>query len=73
MNEGNFNFSTYSQGEEHLDYSDCVPCPHCKKPIPKDATLCLYCGEEVYSGKPHWVIVTAVVIAVIFIVLTVLF
>ena len=49
-------------------------CPHCGKPIEDDdALLCLYCGENLERGvgtlgkikySTHWMIITAIVIAV---------
>lgn len=55
--------------EEDLDFNKLKPCPHCKKPIPQNATLCLYCGESVNfsTKKPYWVIWTAAIMAALFI------
>lgn len=53
--------------EDDLDFSKLVSCPHCRKPIPQDATICLYCGESVYiqNNNKSWIV--ALVIALIII------
>ena len=69
MQEGNFDFKSVTEEPEDLDFSNLVPCPHCKKPIPRDALNCLYCGRSVdVYNKPLWLIWTAVLLIVIFIV-----
>ncbi len=58
MPEDSFDFKQVSEEKDELDYEHLVECPHCKKPIAEDATLCYYCGEEVDLGKksswPVW-------------------
>ena len=46
-NDGYFEFKEEPELPEELDYSRLENCPHCKKPIPNDATMCLYCGGQV--------------------------
>ena len=63
-------FESLSEEPEKLDFNNMVPCPQCNKPIPHDATMCLYCGEEVaFSKKPAWVVWTAIAIIIMFTVL----
>ncbi|UCG34621.1 MAG: hypothetical protein JSW17_03760 [Candidatus Omnitrophota bacterium] len=70
MGQAKFNFKEVTEQEEGLDFSKKVPCPHCKKPIPYNATMCLYCGETVTTPtKPSpfmWVIVGVVIIGILF-------
>ncbi len=67
MPEERFDFKQVSEEDENLNFAKLKPCPNCKKSIPEDATMCLYCGEEVKeSSKPAWVIWTAILLIVIF-------
>jgi hypothetical protein len=67
MQEGDFDFKEISEEPETLDFSKKVLCPHCKKPIPHDATMCLFCGEEVYKVSPSsWVKWVAIALVIIF-------
>jgi hypothetical protein len=69
MNEGHFDYQSVSEEKEELDFDRLVPCPHCKKPIPRDATICLYCGGDViYRHKSPWFIALAVFIILVFII-----
>lgn len=53
--EANFDFQSFSQEEEKLDYKHLKPCPNCKKPIASDATICYFCGQDVvYHTKGSW-------------------
>jgi len=45
--EGYFDFKSASEEEENLDYAHQEPCPHCKKLIARDATICYFCGQDV--------------------------
>ena len=73
MNHEEFEFRKVSEEPESLDFNKLVNCPRCKKPIPHDATLCLYCGESVSSGKKSsWIFWTAIFVIVIFILLFIL-
>jgi len=55
MAEDFFDFESVSEEEDNLDYGHLSECPHCKKPIPEDATICYYCGNDVYRDKKsHW-------------------
>ena len=66
-NEDYFEYDTYTEAPEELDFSRLKPCPHCKKPIPEDALNCLYCGGAVDSSRvPRWVTLAAVFILLIF-------
>ncbi|MCK4520003.1 MAG: hypothetical protein KAT96_02435 [Candidatus Omnitrophica bacterium] len=68
MNEGHFDYQSISEEKEELDFSKLVPCPKCKKLIPHDATMCLYCGEEViFQEKKSWVTWVGVVLIIAFI------
>ena len=73
MAENHFDYQSVSEEPELLDFEKKVPCPHCKKPIPLDATMCLYCGVDVSPhGKPRWTVWTVVVVIVLFLALMVL-
>jgi hypothetical protein len=63
MDEGGFDYKEEQESDETPDFQKLKPCPHCKKEIPIDSTMCLYCGEEsgVY-GKPSWVIWAAAIL-----------
>ena len=63
MDDSDFEYKEGQELNENLDFQKLKPCPHCKKPISADSTMCLYCGEEVsVSGKPSWVIWTAAIL-----------
>jgi hypothetical protein len=68
MDKDYFKFSEYQQEPEELDYHNFKDCPNCKKPIPQNSTLCFYCGKSaVSSGKHSWIVITAFILIVIFI------
>ena len=68
MEQGNFEFRPVNDEDEGLDYQHLKPCPHCAKPIPQNATLCLYCGEEVrFYKKPSWIVWAALIALISFI------
>jgi len=72
MDEGQFDYKVVSEDNDDLDFEKLVPCPHCKKPIPQDATMCLYCGQEtVYRRKSPWftVIIIITIIAFLFLII----
>jgi len=70
MSEGQFDYKAVSEKSEDLDFGKLVPCPHCKKPIPQDAIMCLYCGQEsVWRKKSPWVLVIAVFLIIAFLLL----
>lgn len=50
--------------EADLDFNKLKPCSHCKKPVPENATMCLYCGETINSGSSQkpWVVWTAAIL-----------
>lgn len=74
MDKNHFNFYKATQEDEDLDFSEMVPCPLCKKPIPRNATMCLYCGGSVgYLKKPGWFVFAAILLIIIFIFFAVLF
>ncbi len=69
MDKGYFDFRKITEQQDELDFKNKVPCPNCKKPIPQDATMCLYCGEEVYfHKKPKWFVWTAIIAIIVFII-----
>ncbi len=53
MDQAYFDFRYEHDVPEGLDFSKLVDCPHCRKPIPRDATHCLYCGKQVDLSR-HW-------------------
>lgn len=69
MNQGYFDYQSISEEKEELDFNKLIPCPKCKKPIPHDATMCLYCGEEVVfqrkKSKIAWVWIALIVIFIL--------
>lgn len=67
MAEHNFDFEEHHDAPESLDFSKKAVCPHCKKPIAHDATMCYFCGEDVPpAAKPKWVVwATAIFIIVL--------
>ena len=69
--EAYFDFEEKQELPEELDFNRTKICPHCKKPIPADSTLCLYCGESVYygEGKSKWMIWVAIIVIIAFLVL----
>jgi predicted nucleic acid-binding Zn ribbon protein len=69
MDESDFDFKSLSQEPENLSFEKLISCPHCGKPIPAEATMCLYCGETVnLSAKPAWVVWTAIGLIIIFLI-----
>ncbi|UCD15693.1 MAG: hypothetical protein JSV34_01190 [Candidatus Omnitrophota bacterium] len=69
-----FDYQSVSEQDENLDFKNLKPCPHCKKPVPADATLCLYCGESVSgSHKKTWIIWVAVFVIITFVALILLY
>lgn len=75
MPEGDFDFRQVTEEEEKLDYSKLVNCPHCKKPIPHDVTMCFYCGEsvELERKKSGWLIGFTILLIITFIVFFILY
>jgi predicted nucleic acid-binding Zn ribbon protein len=71
-NQGYFDFEEKTELEEDLDFSKLVDCPYCKKPIPHNALLCLYCGESIHTAKKSRWFVWLVIILIILFVLWVL-
>lgn len=72
MDKGYFDFEEVSEEEETLNFDKKEPCPHCEKPIPEDATMCFYCGQEVVRGqKIKWAAVFWAVLALVLIVFAV--
>ena len=72
MDEEHFEYRQVNEEEEKLDFDNLVPCPNCKKPIPQDATMCLYCGKEVPNQrKPAtwavWLVIIAIIVLILFI------
>jgi predicted nucleic acid-binding Zn ribbon protein len=62
-------FESISQSPQELDYDHLINCPNCGKPIPQDATMCLYCGEPVdltggsnKNSLTRWLIVILLII-----------
>ena len=69
MNEDYFNFDIKTEEQEELDFRRLRNCPHCKKPIPHNAIMCFYCGEEVHvSKKPRWLILSVIMLLVVFVI-----
>ena len=67
MAQAHFDYKKVTEEKDELDFENLVPCFHCKKPIPSDATMCLYCGHEVtHYGSQQWVIWVAIILIVIF-------
>lgn len=70
MDEEYFDFRDVTEENEQLDFDRLISCPHCEKPIPQDATMCLYCGEETTSHKRSiglaWVAVIVLIVFIIF-------
>jgi len=63
-----FDYKTVKEEDEGLDFDNRVPCPHCKKLIPYNATMCYYCGAEVnFRKRPRWIFLTTVLLIIIFI------
>lgn len=72
MDSDDFKFEEIKEETEKLDCEHLVPCPHCKKPIPVDAMMCLYCGEEVYfPKKKSWVFWTAITLIIVFVLMAI--
>ena len=72
MDQGHFDYKVVSEESDDLDFSKLVPCPHCKKPIPQDATMCLYCGQEsVRCEKSPWVTVIVIIMVIAFLFLVI--
>ena len=63
-----FDFETKNELPEDLDFSRTKACPHCNKPIPQDALMCLYCGESINLGreKPTWIIWVSLLVIISF-------
>ena len=72
MEYDDFPFREVVQEDEQLDFSKMKSCPHCKKPIPEDATLCYYCSQTVHEYKKSlwlvWAVVLLVVIVAVFLI-----
>lgn len=67
--DGYFDFEEKIEEPETLDFAHLTPCPHCGKPIPRDAMLCLYCGESTNQDKRNnWIIWTAVIAVISFLI-----
>lgn len=70
-NQNYFDFEGKTELNEELNFNRLKDCPHCKKPIPYDATFCLYCGNPIHTahagGKPKWFLWIAVILIILFI------
>ncbi len=70
MDQGYFDYQSVSEEKDELNFSKLIPCPRCKKPIPDDATLCLYCGEAVTpegrSSGVTWVVILLIIVITLF-------
>jgi hypothetical protein len=66
MDEHDAEFEVSDAEEEQLDFNEMKPCPHCKQPIPANATLCLYCGRSVDASgiRLNWKFFTAILLLV---------
>ncbi|MFA7677299.1 MAG: hypothetical protein WCY34_03930 [Candidatus Omnitrophota bacterium] len=76
MAEGKFDYQSFSQEQEGLDFGKMKKCPHCSKPIPGDAISCYYCGKLIDdndSARPAWFVWTAIAIVVVFFLFFLLF
>jgi predicted nucleic acid-binding Zn ribbon protein len=68
VSEANFDFNSYQEYPEELDYNNLKPCPHCKKPIPANAISCLYCGNSVsFFRRPRWIFWVAIFVLIAFV------
>jgi len=66
MNEEYFPFQEVVE-EEKLDFSQLKKCPYCRKPIPHNATICLYCGKSLPSpAKAKWMVWTTIIVVISF-------
>jgi predicted nucleic acid-binding Zn ribbon protein len=70
MTEDYFDFQEIVEEEDKLDFDKLVMCPHCKKPIPQQAVMCFYCGEEVLtkSTSDRWKMLLTAVIVIVFVI-----
>lgn len=69
MADNKFDYESIGEEEEQLDYNKLSACPHCKKPIPFDSLLCLYCGQSLSSfSKKSWVVIAAIIFLAIFVI-----
>ena len=65
MDQGHFDYKVVSEQSDDLDFEKLVACPHCGKPIPQDATMCLYCGQEsLWRKKSPWVTIVVALLVV---------
>lgn len=73
MPEDFFDFESLEEPENSLDYENLIECPHCKKLIAEDATLCYFCGEEVNFKKKSsggsWAILIFIFLLTIYLIL----
>lgn len=54
--EGRFDYQSMSEQDDRLDCSQTKTCPHCKKAIAVDATICYFCGQDfACQTKRSWV------------------
>lgn len=51
-------------------YDNSKSCGNCGKPIPKDDTLCLYCGENPEKAHKIWFVIAAAIVAIILVIMT---
>lgn len=68
--EERFDFEEHSESDEDLDFSKIIECPHCYRPIPNNATLCLYCGKGVLlkRTKSVWFILVVFILVTSFLI-----
>lgn len=72
--EDYFKYEEKTELPEEINFNKLKKCPHCGKPIPEDATMCLYCGKETetYGRKKRWIIWIAILVLICFIALLIL-
>jgi RNA polymerase subunit RPABC4/transcription elongation factor Spt4 len=67
MSDEGFDFQEITEEPQEHDFERMVPCPHCRKPIPQDSTLCYYCGKDTtVVKKPLWVVWAAIITVIAF-------
>lgn len=69
MPEDEFDYQQIDEQPDTLNFNERMPCPHCRKLIPVDSTLCLFCGEKTYgttAAQPAWIVWLVIALIVIF-------
>lgn len=72
MLNSQFEFKETFDDQEQMDFDRLSGCPRCGKPIPRNSTMCFYCGEEIsFTSKTgSWKVWVTLFLIIIFVIVS---